>query len=1412
MYIYRSVIKIAVLLSFLPIFLQAQISVNVQIQQNQQSLKAFFINNHSKKLGSEEKALANQNFGIKNLAYIQTIAKNVTLETKGIKSELFCLSFDESDTTLLLETLNNSQNFTFAELNFPRKIDDYQSSNDPKIGEQWYHPFIKTFEAWQTSRSSSNVVVGVIDTGLDYNHPEFDGQIFVNSLEDINGNGKLDSLDFNGIDDDGNGYIDDVIGYDFTDQPYSPFGGDYLTEDADPQDDNNHGTLVSGIIAAKSDNNFGGTGIAPDCKIMPIRAFSASGIGEDDDIARAIIYATDMGVKIINMSFGDIYPSQMMHLAIKYAYTNGVIMIASAGNATGDNVHYPSNFDETISVSASDKDLNDNEFLWPLSSYGLTVDLCAPGSQIYAPKIFDPNDSEDQYFGTYSGTSTSAPMVSAAAAILFSQNPSITPQQFRGIITASSDDIQDDGWDQFTGAGRLNIRKALDQIGASHVEIISPENDFGTDSSAISIVATILEPLFVDYSLEYTFGDYGSTNWQTISSGNNLQNYNDTIANWNISTLPDGIYTLRLKVNKTNGTTAEDRKRIIIDRTKPSVEIKLAEQIWDNNERKILIVYRSSDNSVNTLFFRELGSLNYSKITADKTTKNGDFLIGKEILMNGDYEFFIQSTNFSGLVDSSILDTFSFKLDYISFGGFSAKNYNLPGGQILNQTYDFDQNGNNEIVMSEFNESLSFGKIKFYEFNSGNFTLKDSISSQSILIPKDVADTDNNGKLELLCNVQDSLFIFEQNSSTEFPNQLIYSNFNNGFYPTKFVDVDQNGSLELITKDYKDYYVFQGSGSNYSQVFKLQDNTSVYIGSTAPKIAVSDLDNNGKKEISYGDFDGDLIVYENEGSASNFTEKFTLETDLYRSAPYIHAGDFDGDGIDEIFMATHQTKLRNESDFEYLTLYWHLRVLKNIGGNLVTVWEDFINDVDSETQNGASQGDIDNDGRDEIILSIYPRTYVVDFDAVSSTYKFRWFFYGSLSTSHITQDFDQNGLNELGLIVADSLSQFYFFEVDTNYNPYQEVALLNAYVLDSNKVRLNWNSYPSANYTIFRGKFGDTQLFSIGTTNINSYIDTTIQSDSSYIYLVQIELPADTFTTNSEIITAKSRNQITAIKALNKNTLSLTFKNPLNAQNQNIAYFNLNDQFYPISIADAGQNANRLIIGFTENFNLGTNSLTIDTLLRDNFRCILIGNDSLKTFEYFPDTTEYVYLTKWNSISENQAILQFNKAMDLSVENFNNYQIQPFGEIIALERQTNSNQVKITIQNAVFGAVGYSVSIIVNNVQAQDSSKILVGEGNVATFNAFKEKLDEVYVYPNPVKKISQLGGLSFANLTKTATIHVYTVSGQKVQTLYESDGDGGLTWDMKDLRGNRILPGVYMFVVQAKDVEDFIGKFSILE
>ena len=289
-------------------------------------------------------------------------------------------------------------------------------------------------EAWDIQKGNQNLVIGVIDTGVDYNHPDLVGNIWTNPGE----------IAGDGIDNDNNGYIDDTRGWDFA------------YNDNNPMDGHGHGTHVSGTIAGKGNNGVGVTGVAWNAKIMPLKMFDDTGSGGyTSNAILAINYATAKGVKLTNNSWGGGGYSQALSDAINTAGQQGALFIASAGNATQNTDVTPSypasyNLSNIISVASTTR----TDGLSYFSNYGATtVDLGAPGSDIYSAW---PNST----YNTISGTSMASPHVTGAAALLWSQNPTWTAQQVKNKLMQTTDPISALSGKTVTG-GRLNINNAL---------------------------------------------------------------------------------------------------------------------------------------------------------------------------------------------------------------------------------------------------------------------------------------------------------------------------------------------------------------------------------------------------------------------------------------------------------------------------------------------------------------------------------------------------------------------------------------------------------------------------------------------------------------------------------------------------------------------------------------------------------------------------------------------------------------------------------------------------------------------------------------------------------------------------------------------------------------------------------------
>ena len=296
-------------------------------------------------------------------------------------------------------------------------------------------------EAWGTTTGTPGTVVAVIDEGVDIKHPDLQNNIWVNA----------DEVPNNGVDDDRNGYVDDVNGWDFANDDASVYDPDPVSGAGDE-----HGTHVAGTIAAEGNNGIGITGVNWRARIMPLKFLGPQG-GYTSDAVAALDYAVANGVKISNNSWGGGGRSQALQDAITRADAAGHLFVAAAGNDGTNNdatQHYPSNYDNpnVISVAATD----DVDALASFSNFGAsTVDLAAPGVNILSTL---PGNR----YGSYSGTSMATPHVSGVAALIKSQKPTADDAQIKAQILQFTDP-KANLTNKTTSDGRLNALRSLTQ-------------------------------------------------------------------------------------------------------------------------------------------------------------------------------------------------------------------------------------------------------------------------------------------------------------------------------------------------------------------------------------------------------------------------------------------------------------------------------------------------------------------------------------------------------------------------------------------------------------------------------------------------------------------------------------------------------------------------------------------------------------------------------------------------------------------------------------------------------------------------------------------------------------------------------------------------------------------------------------
>lgn len=361
-------------------------------------------------------------------------------------SGLYFVRLDSGDVLETIGKLSKYSSVLYAEPVFREQL--FLVPNDPDAatanGKQSYLSSINAYDAWGITTGDSTVVIGVIDTGAQYDHEDLGANVLLNTADPIDG-----------VDNDGNGYVDDYRGWDFA------------NNDNDPMADSNpHGTHVSGIAAARTSNAKGIAGVGYRSKFIPLKAFKS----EDNTSLgtyEAIIYAANRGVDVLNLSWGSTGSyNQAAQDIINYAVLEkDVVIVAAAGNTNEELTFYPASYDNVLSVAASTNDGTKAGF----ATYGYYVDLVAPGNDVYSTR-------NGNTYGTSAGSSFSAPQVAGAAALLRSYFPKKNAIEIMEMLRTTANSVDDlagnSAFKGLLGRGKLNMFKALTDTLSPAVRIV----------------------------------------------------------------------------------------------------------------------------------------------------------------------------------------------------------------------------------------------------------------------------------------------------------------------------------------------------------------------------------------------------------------------------------------------------------------------------------------------------------------------------------------------------------------------------------------------------------------------------------------------------------------------------------------------------------------------------------------------------------------------------------------------------------------------------------------------------------------------------------------------------------------------------------------------------------------------------
>lgn len=1373
------------------------------LSTNKQFLKPIFSNNNSNKEN--------------NLLYSVRKELNLYYRIDNISQ----LTKNELD-----ELISSAE---FIEPNYKYKIEqDNTALSDELYSKQWGLSAVNAPKSWQIA-TGKGIIVGVVDTGIDFEHPDLVNQLWINPKEDLNANGTFEPWsykearigiygDMDGIDNDDNGATDDVIGYDFVDQELSnPAEAKY--HDGIPTDEHSHGTIVSGVISAKANNKIGIAGVAYEAKIMTARAFDASGNAESDDISKAIIYLADNGAKVINCSFGEQFYSRLSEAAIRYATRLGVVVVASSGNNGWDSPHYPSDLESVISVGASTPK---NQRLY-LSNYGHNLSLLAPGSGIMTTK---PNNQ----YGESSGTSLATPFVSAAAAMLLEVNPKLTTKQIRSILESTATPLNSLNRNAEEGAGLLNIHSSLVYPYPTELSIAQPQEfqvfQTGKDKDIV-VIGTVASPLFDSYSikLEHQLTEAGTDNTYPVYTSTE-QKINDTLAifrNIGRPALIDnsgkpleaitGEMRLTLTLTQKNGKTIE--KPILIEIFNQNEALKIDSSSLSNiyfgqNEKYVVGIKTNLSSFARVEVFMGDELVN-TFIDDDVYTRHHSILIDN--LIDGlKYSIKIITYRRNGETVSTTKELIA-EIGSFQFADFADKNYSgLPAAYMMNQVADIDKDGKQEIMLCDYRWGDWRG-TQIYKFDNNRFNLIEN--SDSLFLPVGFGNINGNAATDILAKRYGDHRVLEVKDGKYLQNQL----YRDEKYRTALAlfDMDKDGKDEIICHSALGFDVVKEQNGKYNTIASTEAIAPMNL-STSPGLIVADFDNDGKNEIVHSNRNDNIVIseFENNSFKSEYQDSTAYPSDIH----FIEKADLDADGIPEIVFVTMTDMFQspepsNPSLRETKVKLWKMKVYKSIAANkyleVKALSKEFWGPRAGDSgygfyKNGISSGNINKSNGDELVLSLYPNLYIFTYDSG----KLIPFHHrnDAFANAAMIYDFDGNGINEIVYSAFDTTKSIEYIAKSEAFIPPSQVW---GWAIDKDNYKINWaKPNNSISTQIWQRSLYNLPDRLLAETEANTYTLTQFTDNPGLIYL-KSKYAGDKVSYPSKTFLFYAKDAIAPTKVIPYSSgIKVTFSGRV-AYKAQPEYFKIispnNEYFYPLSAVYAGEDS--YILDFPQPLVNGAYQLQIASF----FDYYTDPSKSL-TLPFAitnPPIDKELYLKSLNVISTNPPAvsLKYSDAVGTMATDISNYTLSPIGTItgIRFSAETDSTVIIDFADNDGIGALGKEYFITAKNIKNKSGDlSMTTGLGSTMSFVMFADAVNAAFVYPNPIRSTDETLPV-FANLPKRAYIMIYTLDGILLNTLQENDANGGTEWNLCDSNGNKLNSGVYLY-----KVTDFAGNSSELK
>jgi hypothetical protein len=811
---------------------------------------------------------------------------------------------------------------------------------DEQYPNQWALPLIGMPAVWAVNPETPGLLIAIIDTGIETTHPDLAPNLSRNALEDA---GQP------GVDDDQNGYVDDILGW------------NALAQNGDIEDGFGHGSHVAGIIGAAA-NGRGTVGVTWAADLMPVRMFDNFGRGTNLAGAQGITYAADRGAQVVNMSWGTGRNSRAIQLAIEYAAATGAVLVASAGN-DGEQVldNFPAAYDAVIAIGAT----NPTDGRAQFSNHGVRVDLVAPGVDILS--------TEHGAYFTLSGTSQSAGYVSGVAAHLRYRYPALHAEEVRSILRQSAVDLGRRGWDPFFGAGRLDAASALADPQAPSARILAPHTLAATAAASIEVMGAVEPPAGasspVEYQLEVGQGeDPASFELWTTGRAQGLVQFPPV----ELAGRPEGDLTLRLRVQDGYGRSAENRVLIKVDRRPPVLVQRETVNRLSGSRLEQMLRYGADEPVIGRVYVRAAGSGGVPDTLAslEAATDHAADLSG---FLPGRYDYWIEIQDLAGFQSlAQGPQGTPFEREVLPVIDVPADGMQLRERFTrfeLGAVADLDGDGRAEVLGERSGESgPGEGGLSILGVTPDGRLVERARGGAGL--PIAARDVDGDGLAEVL--VANSGLALYASLTGPAPRLLWQSSLGDRRAGGQLTDVDGDGRVEVLFSTTSDglLTMVEWNGGGFDPV-----PIEMVRSSRSAGFAVGDFDQDGRSEVVFGTLSGEIVAL--EPTADNRIVETWREIFAGGIANAITAcaiGDADGDGRPELAISAVGALLDRA---ERPTA----AILESPADDRYEVTASFeFRDKNTPYDNALAAGDIDHDGRPEILVAQAGDIYLVAAD------------------------------------------------------------------------------------------------------------------------------------------------------------------------------------------------------------------------------------------------------------------------------------------------------------------------------------------------------------------------------------------------------------------------------------------------